>query len=79
MPGRNITEKRRVEGEEEDGGEERRIRDQIVKEVIAGIQEKKVFHEGVKHKVKRRRVQSFMRSWNCLQIEEAEESFQEKD
>ena len=39
----------REEGEEDKGGEERRTRDQIIKEVIAGIQ-KKAIDDGVKDK-----------------------------
>ena len=70
LPGRSTEEKGREEGEEDEGGEERRIRE-IVKEVIAGIQEK-VIDEGVKNKVKRTGGQSLMRSWDCSQIEDEE-------
>ena len=52
--------------------EERRIKDQIVKEVVADIQEM-VMDEGVKNNVKRPGGQSLMRSWDCSQIEHAEE------
>ena len=41
------------EGEVDEGGEERRIRGQIVKEVVAGIQEKVSMDDGVKNDVKR--------------------------
>ena len=48
--------------------------------MIAGIQ-KKAIEEGVKYKVKRTGGQSFMRSWDCSQIEneEEEECWQERD
>ena len=80
LPGRSTKEKGREEGEEDEGGEERSIRDQIVKEVIAGMEEK-VIDEGVKNKVKRPGGQCFMRSWDCSQIEneEEEEGWQERD
>ena len=80
MPGRSTPEKGGEEGEENEGSEEGRIRDQIIKEVIAGIQ-KKAVDEGVKNKVNRTGGQSLMRSWDCSQIEneEEEESWQERD
>ena len=81
MPGRSTKEKGREEGEVDEGGEERRIRGQIVKEVVAGIQEKVSLDDGVKNNVKRAGGQRFMRSWDCSQIEneEEEESWQERD
>ena len=80
LPGRSTKEKCREEGEEDEGSEERRIRDQIIEELITGIQ-KKAIDEGVKNKVKRKGGQSLMRCWDCLQIEneEEEESWQERD
>ena len=53
LPGRTTKEKGREEGEVDEGGEERRIRGQIVKEVVAGIQEKVSMDDGVKNDVKR--------------------------
>ena len=52
LPGSSTKEKGREEGEVNEGSRERRIKDQIVKEVVAGIQEK-VVDEGVKNNVKR--------------------------
>ena len=65
---------------EDEGSEERRIRDQIIKEVIAGTQ-KKAIDEGTEDKTKRTGGQSLMQSWDCSQIEneEEEESWQERD
>ena len=71
LPGRDTKERGREEGEEDEGGEERRIRNQIIKEVIAGIQ-KKAINEGAK-KSKRIRWQSLMRSWDCSPIENGEQ------
>ena len=45
--------KSREEGEVDEGGEERRIWGQIVKEVVAGIQEKVSMHDGEKDDVKK--------------------------
>ena len=52
LPGRSTKEKGKEEGEGDEGSEERRVRDQIVKEVIAGTQ-KKAIDEGTEDKVKR--------------------------
>ena len=52
LPGRNIKEKGREEEEDKDG-EERRMRGQIVQEVVAGIKEKASVHDGEKNVVKR--------------------------
>ena len=81
LPGRSTKEKGRVEGEVDEGGEERRIWGQIVKEVAAGILEKVSMEDGVRNDVKRPVGQSFMRSWDCSQIEneEEEESWREGD
>ena len=73
LPKRSTNVKGREEGEVDEGGEERRIRGQIVKEVVAGIQEKRSMHDGVKNDVKRPVEQSFMRSWDCSRIENEEE------
>ena len=81
LPGRSTKEKGREEGEVDEDGEERRIRGQIVQEVVAGIKEKVSVHDGEKSDVKRPVEQSFMRSWDCSQIEneEDEESWREGD
>ena len=72
LPGRSTKEKGREEGEVHEGGEERRLKDQIVEEVVAGIQEK-VVDEGVKNNVKRLGGQCLVRSWDCSRIENEEE------
>ena len=40
LPGRSTKENGREEGEVDEGGEERRIKGHIVKEVVVGVQEK---------------------------------------
>ena len=77
----SIKEKGREEGQVDEDGEERRIRGQIVQEAVAGIKVKASVHDGEKNDVKRPVEQSFMRSWDCSQIEneEEEESWQERD
>ena len=54
--------------EVDEDGEERRIRRQIVQEVVAGSKEKVSVHDGGKSDVKRPVEPSFMRSWDCSQI-----------
>ena len=51
LPGRSTEEKGREEGEVDEDGEERRIRSQIIQEVVAGIEEKVSVHDGVKEAV----------------------------
>ena len=53
LPGRSIKEKGREEGKVDEDGEERRISDQIVQEVGAGVKEKVSVHEGKMNDVKR--------------------------
>ena len=81
LPGRSTNEKGREEGKVDEEGEERGIRGQIVQEVVAGIKEKVSVHDGEKDDVKGPFEQSFMRSWDCSQIEneEEEESWREGD
>ena len=55
-------EKGREEGDVDEDGEERRIRGQVVQEVVAGIKEKVSVHDGEKDDVKRPVEQSFLRS-----------------
>ena len=69
LAGRNTTEKGREEGEVDEDGEERRIRSQIVQEVVASNKEKVSVHSGEKDDVKRPVEQSFMLSWDCSQFE----------
>ena len=52
LPGRNTKEKSREEGGVEEDGEERRIRGQIGREVVASIKEKVSVHDGEKDDVK---------------------------
>ena len=59
LPRRSTEEKGREEGEVDEGGEERRIRSQLVEEVAAGSHEKVSMHDGVKNDVKRRVELSF--------------------
>ena len=73
MPGRRKKEKGREEGRLDKDSGERRIRSQIAQDVIAGIKEKASVHDGIKEAVQRPVVQSFMRSWDCSQIENEEE------
>ena len=79
LPGRNSKREAEEGGVDEDG-EERRIRGQLVPEVVAGITEKASVHDGEKD-VNRPVEQSCMRSWDCSQIEneEQEESWREGD
>ena len=81
MPGRGTKEKGREEVEVDEDGEERRIKRQIVQEVVARIKEKLSVHNGDKEAVQRPVEQSFMRSWDCSRIvnEEEEESWREGD
>ena len=80
LPGRSTKEKGRERGKVAEDGEERRIRVNIVQEVVAGIKEKVSVHDGEIDEVKRPVEQSFMRSSDCSQIEnEEEESWREWD
>ena len=79
LPGRNTEEKGRKEGEEDEGSEERRVRNEIIKEVIQGIQKVDV-DEGVENEGKRIGRQDLMQRWDGSQVEnEEEESWQEGD
>ena len=69
LPGRSTNEKGKEGGEVNEDGGERRNRSQIAQEVVAGVKEKVRVHDGVKDDVKRPAEQSFMRSWDCSQIE----------
>ena len=60
LPGRSTKEKGREEGE---------VDEDIVQEVVAGIKGKVSVHDGAKNDAKRPVEQSFMRSWDCSQIE----------
>ena len=76
LPGRSTKEEDKEEGEVDEDGGERRIRSRIAQEVVEGIKEKVSVHGGI-----RKEEQSFMRSWDCSQIEneEEEESWREGD
>ena len=65
FPGRSTKKKGSEEGEVDEDGGKRRIRGQIVQEVVAGINEKVSVHDGEKDDAKRPVEQSFMRSWDC--------------
>ena len=54
-------------------GRRRKIRSQIAQEVVAGIKEEVSVHDGIKEAVQRPAGQSFVRSWDCSQIENEEE------
>ena len=69
LSGRSTKEKGKEEGEVNEDGGERRIRSQIAQEVVVGIKEKVRVHGGENCDVQRLAEQSFMRSWDCSQIE----------
>ena len=71
--GRTTKVKAREEGEEDEDSGERRIRNEIVHEVITGIIEKTSAHEEAKTIAQRTAGQTLMRSWHCSQIENEEE------
>ena len=77
LPGWSTKEKGRDEGEEDRGSEERRIRDQIIKEVIASIQ-KKASDEDVENKEKKTGGQSLMRSCSAVGGREKIEEIMER-
>ena len=81
MSVRSKKEKGREEVEANEGSEDRRIKSQIIQEVVAGIQEKVSMHDGAKNNAKRPVEQSFMQSWDCSHIEneEEKESWREGD
>ena len=60
---------------------ERRIRNEIAQEVVAGIKEKASALDGAKEAAQGSVGQSVMRSWDCSQIEneEGEEPWREGD
>ena len=79
LPGRSTKEKGREEGVVDEDGEGRRIRGQIVQEVVAGTKEKESVHDGNKVAVQRPVGECVVRRWDCSQIdnEEEEESWRE--
>ena len=79
LPGRSTKEKGREEGEVDEVSGERRIRSQIDQKVVVGIKGNARVKDCVEEAVRRPAGQSFMRSWDCSQIEneEEEESWQE--
>ena len=81
LPVRRTKGKCKEEGEVNEDGGERKIRSQIAQVVVAGIKEMVRVHDGEKDDVKRPAEQSFMRSWDCSQIEneEEEESWRGRD
>ena len=77
LSGRRTKEKGRGEGEIEMDCEERRIKGQIVPEVVAGIKEKASVHEDVKSTAQSTVGQSVKKSWDCSHIENEEEEEEE--
>ena len=71
----------REEGKVDEVSGERRIRTQIAQKVVVGIKENARVNDCAKEAVRRPAGQSFMRSWDCAQIEneEEEESWRERD
>ena len=78
LPGRSTKEKGRADGEEDEGCEEGRVRDEMMKEVIVGIQKRAIDESAEK---KRTSGQGLRLSWGCSQFEneDEEESWQEGD
>ena len=72
LPGSSTEEKGREEEEEEEDSRERRIRNGIAQEVVAGIKEKASAHEGAKSTAQRTAVQSVKQNWDCSHIENEE-------
>ena len=82
LPGRSTQEKGREEGKVDEDGGERRIRKEIVQEVVVGMKEKANAHDEAKATAQRTAGQSVMRSWDCSQIgseEEEEEELWQKE
>ena len=80
LPGRGTEEKGGEEGEEDEGSEERRVRNETVKEVIEGMQKMNV-DGSVGNQGKRVGGQDLKQRRDCSQVEneEEEESWQEGD
>ena len=81
LPGRSTKEKGRDEGEVDEDSGERRIRSRSRSGCSHQIKERASVHDGIKEAVQRPVGQSFMRSWECSQLEneEEEESWREGD
>ena len=79
LPARSTKEKGREEGEVDEVSGERRIRSQIDHKVVVGIKGNARVKDCVEEAVRRPAGQSFMRSWDCSQIENEgeEERWQE--
>ena len=69
LPGRGRKEKRREEGELDEGKEEMRIKSGIAQKVVAGIKEKASVHEDAKANAQRTAGQSAKQNLDCSQIE----------
>ena len=69
--------KGREEGEEDENSGVRRTRNEIAQKVVPGIKEKTNAHEEAKATAQRKAERSFMRSWECSQIENEEEEEEE--
>ena len=65
--------KKKEEGEVNEGSEERKIRHEIVQEVVAGIKEMASTQDDAKETAQKTAGQSVKQNWDYLQIENEEE------
>ena len=80
LPGRNMKEKGREEGEVDKDGEERKIKKEIAQEVVEGIKEEARAYDEAEEAAQRSAGRSAMRSWDCSHKDEEEEiSWREED
>ena len=80
LPGRNIKEKGREEGEVDKDGEERKIKKEIAQEVVEGIKEEARAQDEAEEAAQRSAGRSAMRSWDCSHKDDEEEiSWREED
>ena len=77
LPGRCTEEAGRENEKAEEHCGERRIRNEIAQEVVAGIKEKASAHEDAKSTAQRTAGQSVLQNWDCSQIEDEEEEEEE--
>ena len=73
LPGRSTKEKGREEGEVDKDSGERRMRNEIAQEVVAGIKEKASAHDDAKATAQRTARQRGKQNWDPLQNENEEE------
>ena len=77
LPGRSTLERDREKEKAEGDSRERRIRNDIAQEVVAGIKEKASAHEDAKSTAQRTVGQSVKQNWDCSQLEIEEEGEEE--